>query len=49
VREHRDGVVVQALDPTIIAAVAERPELEPIAAEAGEHIQAALDMLGGGQ
>jgi uncharacterized protein (DUF302 family) len=48
VREHRDGVVVQALDPTIIAAVAERPELEPIAAEAGERIQAALDLLGGG-
>src|SRR6478735_5350182 len=32
VRESGDGVIVQALDPMIIAAVSEQPELEPIAA-----------------
>ena len=49
VREQGDGVLVQALDPMIIAAVPELPELEPIAAEAGERIQAALDTLRGGE
>lgn len=49
VREQGDGVLVQALDPMIIAAVPELPELEPIAAEAGERIQAALDNLRGGE
>lgn len=49
VREQGDGVLVQALDPMIIAAVPELPELEPIAAEAGERIQAALDNLRGGK
>lgn len=49
VREQGDAVVVQALDPTIIASVPELPELEPIAAEAGQRIQAALDALSGGE
>ena len=49
VREHGGGVIVQALDPTIIAAVPELPELDPIAAEAGERIQAALDTLTRGE
>ena len=47
VREQGDGVIVQALDATVIAAVPGLPELEPIAAEAGERIQAALDALTG--
>lgn len=47
VRDHGAGVVVEALDPTVIAAVAGLPELEPIAAEAGACIQAALDALAG--
>ncbi|MDQ6617029.1 MAG: DUF302 domain-containing protein [Actinomycetota bacterium] len=45
VREHAGTVVVQALDATVIAAVPGLPELEPIAAEAGRRIQAALDDL----
>ena len=45
VREHDGGVVVQALDPAVISSVADRPELEPIAVEATERIQAALDAL----
>lgn len=45
IREHGDGVIVQALDATIIASVPELPDLEPVAAEAGQRIQAALDTL----
>jgi uncharacterized protein (DUF302 family) len=45
VREQGDGVIVQALDPTLIASVPAIAALDPIAAEAGERIQAALDEL----
>jgi uncharacterized protein (DUF302 family) len=45
VREVGGGVLVQALDPTVIAAVAGLTALEPIATEAGVRIQAALDAL----
>ena len=45
VREVGGGVLVQALDPTVIAAVAGLTALEPIATEAGVGIQAALDAL----
>jgi len=45
VREHTGSVVVQALDAGVIAAVPDLPELQPIAAEAGRRIQAALDDL----
>ncbi len=48
VREHAGRVVVQALDAGVIAAVPDLPELEPIAAEAGRRIQAALDDLAAG-
>ena len=37
--------LVQALDPAVIASVPGLPDLEPIAAEAGERVQAALDVL----
>lgn len=47
VREDGDRVVVQALDAAIIASVPEVPELEPVAAEASQRIQAALDSLSG--
>ena len=39
------GTLVQALDPAIMVAVPERPELRPVAEEAGQRIQAALDTL----
>lgn len=45
VREEGDGVVVQALDASVIATVPALPALEPIAAQAGARIQAALDAL----
>lgn len=45
VREQGDGVVVQAIDATIIAAVPDLPALEPIAHEVGERIHAALEAL----
>ncbi len=49
VREHSAAsVVVQALDAGVIAAVPDVAELEPIAAEAGRRIQAALDDLAAG-
>jgi uncharacterized protein (DUF302 family) len=47
VREEGDGVIVQALDPGVIATVAGLPELEPVAADAGERIDAALASLSG--
>lgn len=45
VREHGSGVVVQALDANVIATVPALAELEPIAKEAGERIEAALASL----
>jgi uncharacterized protein (DUF302 family) len=45
VRADGDRTIVHALDPRLIAEIPERPELEPIAAEAGERIDAALAAL----
>ncbi|HUY60700.1 MAG TPA: DUF302 domain-containing protein [Candidatus Dormibacteraeota bacterium] len=45
VQEDGDGVRVHALDATLIASIPGIPELEPIAAEAGQRLQAALDAL----
>ena len=45
VREEGKRVAVQALDADIIAQLAHRPELQPIADEARRRIQAALDQL----
>ncbi|CAN5557440.1 DUF302 domain-containing protein [soil metagenome] len=36
---------IDALDPKLIADIPDNPDLEPIATEAGERIQAALDAL----
>ena len=45
VRRHDGGVMVQALDPSIIAALPGDPSLQPIADEAARRIDAALDAL----
>lgn len=46
VRTEQGRTIVEALDPKIIAQVADNPALGPIAHEAGQRIQAALDVLG---
>ena len=47
VRADRDGVMVQALDPAVIASVPGDADLAPIAEEAGRRIDAALADLAG--
>ena len=46
VRTENGRTIVEALDPKIIAEVPDNPDLAPIAEEAGQRIQAALDALG---
>jgi len=46
VRTDDGHTIVEALDPKIIAEVPDNPALAPIADEAGQRIQAALDALG---
>ncbi len=46
VRTENGRTVVEALDPKLIAEVPDNPALAPIAEEAGQRIQAALDALG---
>ena len=46
VRTENGRTVVEALDPKLIAEVPGNPALTPIAEEAGQRIQAALDALG---
>jgi len=46
VRTEQGRTIVEALDPKIIAEVPGNPALVPIAEEAGQRIQAALDALG---
>ena len=43
IRTENGRTVVEALDPSIIADVPDNPALRPIAEEAGQRIQAALD------
>lgn len=45
VRNHDGHTLVHALDPTIMASVPAREELEPIAAEAAGRVEAALQQL----
>ncbi len=45
VRETSDGVIVDALNPDIMASVPENPDLVPIADEAGRLVDAALTAL----
>lgn len=46
VRTEEGRTIVEALDPKILAEVPGNPALAPIAEEAGQRIQAALDALG---
>ncbi|MEU5991893.1 DUF302 domain-containing protein [Spirillospora sp. NPDC047418] len=45
VRALPEGGTLLPLDPGVMVAVPERPELRPVADEAGQRIQAALDTL----
>lgn len=45
VRTDGDRTIIEALDPALIADVPGKPALAPIAEEAGQRIQAALDSL----
>ena len=45
VRTDNGRTVVEALDPKLIAEIPDNPALAPIADEAGQRIQAALDAL----
>lgn len=45
VRTENGRTVVEALDPKLIAEVPDNPALAPIAEEAGQRVQAALDAL----
>lgn len=47
VRADGEGVLVQALDPAVVASVPGDPALQPIADEAGRRIDAALESLVG--
>lgn len=47
VRGTEDGTVVEVMDPKLIATINGRPELEPIAEEAGRRLDAALASLAG--
>ncbi len=49
VRTDGGRTIVEALDPTIIAEVTGNPALGPIAEEAAQGIQGALDALGNGR
>ncbi len=46
VHEHGDRTVVSALDPGVIADMADHPDLRPIAEEATRLLDAALESLG---
>ncbi|RMI32601.1 DUF302 domain-containing protein [Nocardia stercoris] len=41
-----DTVIVEAMNPDLMVQVTDQPDLEPIAAEAGVRLRAALDALG---
>ena len=47
VRSENGRTIVEALDPKIIAAISDNPALAPIADEAGDRIQKALNTLRG--
>jgi uncharacterized protein (DUF302 family) len=45
VRAHDGRTIVEALNPQVMVTVPERPDLEPIAGEAGRRLSAALESL----
>lgn len=47
VRADRGGTIVEALDPQVMVGLTGRPELAPVADEAGARLRAALESLGG--
>ena len=47
IRSENGRTIVEALDPKIIAAISDNPALAPIADEAGDRIQKALNTLRG--
>ena len=46
VRRDGDRTLVQALDPQVMVSLPGRPELQPVADEAGRRLQAALQSVG---
>ena len=47
VRRDGDRTLVQALDPQVMVSLPDRPELQPVADEAGRRLQTALDAVAG--
>jgi uncharacterized protein (DUF302 family) len=47
VRRQGDRTLVQALDPQVMVSLPERPELQPVADEAGRRLRAALHVVQG--
>ena len=45
VRRDGDRTLVQALDPQVMVSLPDRPELQPVADEAGRRLQAALETV----
>ena len=45
VRREGDATLVQALDPQVMVSLPDRPELQPVADDAGRRLQAALDAV----
>ena len=46
VRRDGDRTLVQALDPQVMVSLPDRPELQPVADDAGRRLQAALQTVG---
>jgi uncharacterized protein (DUF302 family) len=46
VRRDGDHTLVQALDPQVMVSLPDRPELQPVADDAGRRLQAALQAVG---
>lgn len=46
VRRDGDRTLVQALDPQVMVSLPDRPELQPVADDAGRRLQAALQSVG---
>ncbi len=47
VRRDGDRTLVQALDPQVMVSLPDRPELQPVADDAGRRLRAALDAVAG--
>ena len=47
VRREGDHTLVQALDPQVMVSLPDRPELQPVADDAGRRLQTALEAVAG--